>query len=168
MHCILFHVDVCSVESHKLYTTARLVLLQMDAAQVSISSSWDRLLQHAVTEVSNAFGLSDNGIVNIEARLHELLLYEQGGHFRSHQDTEKEQGMIATLVMQLPYAQGHTGGQLTVRHKGRSHKHNFAKVCFVYSILAGVGAAQYFASCFAHHVDTMLRVACSCVGQNNL
>jgi hypothetical protein len=36
--------------------------------------------------------------------------------------------MIGTLVVQLPCAQGHTGGSLTVRHRGKSHTHEFAQV----------------------------------------
>jgi hypothetical protein len=87
------------------------------------------------SEVSTALGLSDYSddphpttISNIEARLYKLLLYEQGGHFSAHQDTEKERGMVGTLVLQLPCEQGHSRGTLTVRHKGRTHTHNFAEV----------------------------------------
>lgn len=43
-----------------------------------------------------------NTVSNVEARLYKLLLYQQGGHFSAHQDTEKERGMIGTLVVQLP------------------------------------------------------------------
>lgn len=55
-------------------------------------------------------------------------MLQQGGHFSAHQDTEKEQGMIGTLIVQLPCDQGHSGGVLTVRHKGKSHTHKFEKV----------------------------------------
>jgi hypothetical protein len=87
------------------------------------------VLQKAVAEVAEQLGLADRGTaVSVDARLYKLLLYEQGGHFSSHQDTEKERGMIGTLVVQLPCAQGHTGGSLTVRHRGKSHTHEFAQV----------------------------------------
>jgi hypothetical protein len=36
--------------------------------------------------------------------------------------------MIGTLVVQLPCAAGHTGGALTVRHKGKRHTHEFSQV----------------------------------------
>jgi hypothetical protein len=82
-----------------------------------------------VAEVADQLGLADKGTaVSVEARLSKLLLYEQGGHFSAHQDTEKERGMIGTLVVQLPCAQGHTGGRLTVRHRGKSHTHEFEQV----------------------------------------
>ena len=54
---------------------------------------------------------------SIEAELHKLLLYEQGGHFAPHRDTEKSDGMVATLVVSLP-VRG-KGGELVVRHKDR-------------------------------------------------
>jgi hypothetical protein len=95
---------------------------------VTTGSSWQPVLQQAVSEVSQHLGLSDIGAVNLEPRLYKLLLYERGGHFSAHQDTEKERGMIETLVVQLPCTQGHTGGSLTVRHKGKSHTHEFEKV----------------------------------------
>jgi hypothetical protein len=109
---------------------------QVDASQVRIGSSWQPVLQKAVAQISQQLGLTDSSTstttaapaVNVEARLYKLLLYEQGGHFSAHQDTEKERGMIGTLVVQLPCAGGHTGGALTVRHKGKSHTHEFSLV----------------------------------------
>jgi hypothetical protein len=105
-----------------------LLLLQVDASQVSIGSSWEPVLQRAVTEVSQTLGINDSTAGCIEARLYKLLLYEQGGHFSAHQDTEKDRGMVGTLVVQLPCEQGHSGGTLTVRHKARTHTHTFAGV----------------------------------------
>lgn len=95
---------------------------------MAIASSWQPLLQSAVTAVARALDLNDSAACSIEARLYKLLLYEQGGHFAAHQDTEKERGMIGTLVVQLPCVEGHTGGSLTVRHKGLQFTHHFAQV----------------------------------------
>ena len=53
----------------------------------------------------------------IDARLHRLLIYEPGGFFASHRDTEKADGMIATLSVSLPTAGA--GGELVVRHRDR-------------------------------------------------
>ena len=53
----------------------------------------------------------------VEARLYKLLVYERGGFFIPHRDTEKAPGMIATLTISLPVAG--EGGQLIVRHRGR-------------------------------------------------
>ena len=52
----------------------------------------------------------------LEARLYKLLIYERGGFFAAHRDTEKAPGMIATLTVSLPVAG--EGGALIVRHRG--------------------------------------------------
>ncbi len=50
------------------------------------------------------------------ADIYKLLVYEQGGFFLPHRDTEKTDGMVATLVVALP-VRG-SGGEVVVRHKG--------------------------------------------------
>jgi 2OG-Fe(II) oxygenase superfamily len=60
-------------------------------------------------EVATALGLAQ-----IEARLHNLLVYGPGQFFKPHQDTEKHPGMVATLVLVWPCP--HIGGELVVRH----------------------------------------------------
>lgn len=51
----------------------------------------------------------------LDARLHKLLIYEPGGFFAAHRDTEKADGMVATLSISLPAAGA--GGELVVRHR---------------------------------------------------
>ena len=53
----------------------------------------------------------------LDAHLYKLLVYERGGFFSAHRDTEKADGMIATLSISLPVAGD--GGELIVRHRGR-------------------------------------------------
>ena len=53
----------------------------------------------------------------VTAGLYKLLLYDAGGFFVSHRDTEKTKGMFGTLVIVLPSL--HRGGELVVRHAGR-------------------------------------------------
>ncbi len=53
----------------------------------------------------------------LRADIYKLLVYEQGGFFLPHRDTEKTDGMVATLVVALP-VRG-SGGEIIVRHKGR-------------------------------------------------
>jgi hypothetical protein len=60
-------------------------------------------------QVASALGLQQ-----IEARLHNLLVYGPGQLFKPHQDTEKYPGMVATLVLVWPSP--HIGGELIVRH----------------------------------------------------
>jgi hypothetical protein len=51
--------------------------------------------------------------------LHNLLIYGPGQFFKSHQDSEKLPGMVATLVIVLPAP--HIGGQLRIAHNGAEH-----------------------------------------------
>lgn len=60
-------------------------------------------------EVASALGLQQ-----IQARLHNLLVYGSGQFFKPHQDTEKHPGMVGTLVLVWPSP--HIGGELVVRH----------------------------------------------------
>jgi hypothetical protein len=54
-----------------------------------------------------------------------MLVYDKGGFFVSHRDTEKAPGMFATLVVQLPSK--HTGGQLVVKHRDVEKSFDFAR-----------------------------------------
>ena len=53
----------------------------------------------------------------VTAELYKLLIYEPGGFFKPHRDTEKADGMVATLVISLPVPGA--GGELVIRHQGR-------------------------------------------------
>lgn len=54
---------------------------------------------------------------SLHADLYKLLVYEPGGFFLAHRDTEKAHGMLGTLIIILPSV--HAGGELIVRHDGR-------------------------------------------------
>ena len=57
--------------------------------------------------------IADNlGVEGLTAHLHKLLVYGPGQFFKTHQDTEKLPGMVATLVLVWPCA--HLGGELRV------------------------------------------------------
>ena len=53
----------------------------------------------------------------VDANLYKLLIYEHGGFFSPHRDSEKEDGMIATLSVSLPVVG--KGGALVIRHGDR-------------------------------------------------
>lgn len=60
---------------------------------------------------------SDLGLPNdakLVLHLHNLLIYGPGQFFKKHQDSEKVQNMVATLVMVLPSP--HIGGDLHIEH----------------------------------------------------
>ncbi|HVN13121.1 MAG TPA: 2OG-Fe(II) oxygenase [Kineosporiaceae bacterium] len=54
----------------------------------------------------------------VRAELHALLVYEPGQFFVPHQDSEKDDAMVATLVVTLPSQ--HSGGELVVHHLGEA------------------------------------------------
>jgi len=54
----------------------------------------------------------------LRAELHAMLVYGKGRFFLPHQDSEKDDAMVGTLVVSLPSA--HTGGELVVEHGGQS------------------------------------------------
>lgn len=62
--------------------------------------------------------------VTFKTSLHKLLLYKSGSFFKPHRDSEKEDGMFGTLVIQLPSR--YEGGELVVRHNGKTEKVDFS------------------------------------------
>ena len=52
--------------------------------------------------------------VKLQAHIYNMLVYGPGQFFKPHQDSEKLENMIATLVVALPFS--HIGGALIIRH----------------------------------------------------
>ncbi len=85
---------------------------QIDAKQIQMTgSAWPQSIKKILDLVSEGLGLEDQ---EIDAELYKLLVYEQGGFFAPHKDTEKMSKMIGTLTLSLPTSG--TGGALVVRH----------------------------------------------------
>ena len=91
---------------------------QIDSSKVQFDQSviWNKTLEAIVEEAAEGLGLKGETKNTVRANLYKLLLYEEGGHFEKHRDTEKEPGMFGTLVIQLPSK--FTGGSLVVEHRG--------------------------------------------------
>jgi hypothetical protein len=73
---------------------------------------WDMIL----AEVRDELGLPPRA--RLRAEPHALLVYGKGQFFLSHQDSEKDDTMIGTLVVSLPSS--HTGGELVIEHNGKT------------------------------------------------
>jgi len=69
-------------------------------------------------KIRKALGLSDQ--TKLIPHLHNMLIYDAGQFFKSHQDTEKLDDMVATLVVALPCP--HIGGDLLIRHNKDEHR----------------------------------------------
>ena len=88
---------------------------QIDAARVRITGgAWRDTLAQVVAQAAAGLGCSPE---HTSAQLYKLLVYEPGGFFAPHRDTEKMDGMVATLVVSLPVAGA--GGELVIRHGER-------------------------------------------------
>ncbi|KAF1319983.1 hypothetical protein FI667_g12714, partial [Globisporangium splendens] len=62
--------------------------------------------------------------IPLQCLLYKLLVCG-GGHFAKHKDTEKEDGMIATMVVQLPSV--NEGGDIVVYQGNTEHRRDFGK-----------------------------------------
>ena len=88
---------------------------QIDTARIRLGGSvWTDTFRGILDTVAKGLGCPAG---RLDAKLYKLLIYEPGGFFSAHRDTEKADGMIATLSITLPAAG--TGGELVVRHRDR-------------------------------------------------
>jgi hypothetical protein len=81
--------------------------------QVTLTGlDWDTIL----AEVRDGLGLQPRA--RLRAEPHALLVYGKGQFFLPHQDSEKDDTMIGTLVVSLPSS--HTGGELLIEHNDQT------------------------------------------------
>ena len=80
-----------------------------------VRAEWNgAALQVILATVKEELGLPN--AAELTADLHSLLVYEPNQFFLAHQDSEKDNSMIGTLVVTLPSS--YTGGELMVGHNG--------------------------------------------------
>ncbi|MGW1679181.1 2OG-Fe(II) oxygenase [Saccharopolyspora sp. NPDC002376] len=92
--------------------------------QVSLGGSgWTSLLEGALEHFRDALGLP--GAARLVAEPHSMLVYGKGQFFLPHQDSEKHDAMVGTLVVSLPST--HNGGELVVEHAGESRTYRASK-----------------------------------------
>jgi hypothetical protein len=103
---------------------------QIDATKVTFGGGnvWTQYLTEIVRLHCTRLGITKDRFdrLGIQANFYKMLIYEEGGHFLKHRDTEKEKNMFGTLVIQLPTSEGFTGGEFTVRHQGITKKLNLS------------------------------------------
>ena len=90
--------------------------LQIGAEHVNLEGTASKRLGDEILRwIAKDMGLDD-------AELHlkplKLLVYEEGGHFASHCDTEKSEGMVASATVVVPSR--YEGGTLEIEHAGRT------------------------------------------------
>jgi len=78
-----------------------------------VRAEWnDATLKVILATVKEELGLPN--AAELTADLHSLLVYETNQHFLAHQDSEKDDSMVGTLVVTLPSS--YAGGELMVGH----------------------------------------------------
>ena len=98
---------------------------QLNPEQFRITNpKWNQMIGHLLDDKVKS-GLGVPSSTPITCTLYKLLLYEEGGHFDFHRDTEKEDKMFATMVVQLPSV--YTGGDIIVKHGNSEVKFGLAK-----------------------------------------
>ncbi len=84
---------------------------ELDPRKFSLGDEWNSAIADAARTVADSLGLPAD---RLEARLYKLLVYEKGGFFLPHRDSEKHDRMVASLIVVLPNP--FEGGRLIVRH----------------------------------------------------
>jgi len=115
---------------------------QIDAAKVKFydTDRWHTALRRIVLDSVASLGMTGSEQAHVEANLYKLLLYEPGGHFKKHRDTEKEPGMFGTLIIQLPSK--FSGGSLVIRHADETKTLDFST-----KSNEGIFASAFYADC---------------------
>jgi 2OG-Fe(II) oxygenase superfamily len=90
---------------------------EIPKSRISIDQPrWRRTLLPQLDRIRRDLGLPEGS--RLTAELHNMLVYEPGQFFVSHQDSEKKDDMIATLVVILP--SDFTGGGMVLEHHGET------------------------------------------------
>jgi hypothetical protein len=84
---------------------------ELDPNSFCLSGQWNVAIADAMPLVAGQLGLPAD---QLEASLYKLLVYEKGGFFLSHRDSEKHDRMVASMIVVLPNQ--FEGGSLVVRH----------------------------------------------------
>ena len=137
--------------AHTIVDTAVRNAWQLDSADVRIGGkAWEKTFHQIMSTVIAGLGCSG---MNVSATMYKLLIYETGGLFRPHRDTEKAEGMFGTLVVVLPSAHG--GGELIIRHGTREVSVNLSS-----ADVSELRFAAFYADC-EHEVRPITMAAAS-------
>ncbi len=129
---------------------------ELDPTKFCLSEAWNAAIADAIRPVSEQLGLPAE---QLEARLYKLLVYEKGGFFLPHRDSEKHDRMVASMVVVLPNL--FEGGTLVVRHGTAKQTMTFAEATNGKS----PSYAAFYADC-EHEVQRVTRGVRLCLAYN--
>ncbi len=129
---------------------------ELDPKNFQLAGTWNEAIADAVAEVADALGLPAD---RLEAKLYKLLVYQRGGFFLPHRDSEKLNRMVASLIVVLPNP--FEGGNLIVQHGGAKQVFSFEE--------AAAGRRPCYAAFYAdcqHEVQRVTRGVRACLAYN--
>jgi len=129
---------------------------ELNPEQFQLSEAWNEAVAEVMRSVAEELGLPPD---RLEARLYKLLVYEKGGFFLPHRDSEKHNRMLASMIIVLPNE--FEGGELLVRHGATEQKLKFED--------AATGKAPCYAAFYAdceHEVQRVSRGRRICLAYN--
>jgi hypothetical protein len=129
---------------------------ELDPKKFHLSDVWNSAIDNAMLHVAEQLGLPAE---QLEARLYKLLVYEKGGFFLPHRDSEKHDRMLASMIVVLPNR--FEGGELIVRHGAAEEKLTFDE--------AANGKAPCYAAFYAdceHEVQRVIHGVRLCLAYN--
>jgi len=118
---------------------------ELDPATLMLSDRWKEAIARVTQQAAVALGLPAE---QLEAKLYKLLVYERGGFFLPHRDSEKLDRMVASMIVVLPSR--FEGGALVVRHGAAKQTIKFEE--------AASGQAACFAAFYADCEHEVQRV----------
>lgn len=84
---------------------------------------WNKTLGPMLEHLRGDLGLPEG--CKLKAELHSVLVYGPGQFFAPHQDSDKADAMVGSLVVTLPSS--FTGGALVVEHRGQTRTYRSSK-----------------------------------------
>src|SRR5262249_48789946 len=127
-----------------------------DPKNFRLDDAWNSAIADATRAVAEQLGLPAD---RLEASLYKLLVYEKGGFFLPHRDTEKHDRMVASLIVVLPNP--FEGGKLVIRHGAVRQKLAFGD--------AAAGKMPCYAAFYAdceHEVERVTHGVRLCLAYN--
>ncbi|MGO9597435.1 MAG: 2OG-Fe(II) oxygenase [Isosphaeraceae bacterium] len=121
-----------------------------------MSEAWNTVIAETTRSVAEHLGLPSE---QLEAKLYKLLVYEKGGFFLSHRDSEKQDRMVASLIVVLPNR--FEGGALIVRHGDAEQTLTFGEAADVKAPCY----AAFYADC-EHEVERVTSGVRLCLAYN--
>ena len=106
---------------------------ELDPKEFGLSAKWEFAIRTVANHVAEKLGLPTD---QLQPKIYKMLIYERGGFFLPHRDSEKLGRMVASLVVVLPSK--FSGGELIVGHGSNRERFTFQEA-------ATAGCAEYVA-----------------------